>query len=327
MPKSTTIRRNGTSSSNNISISSTTTRPLQKLSRSTKTQPPIHVLLLYPSLLVIGTLYAIISPEANHGGSNHRYVSPSSPSAPGLASSVNMPPQHEPLSYFARKDNVLNLYFVKVGWFWTTLAFASLLATQRAYTARLERVPRALLRYALVTGSWILTTQWFFGPALIDRGFTITGGKCEDVASRGVLRANGKVDAEDVGEFVSGYACKVAGGRWNGGHDISGHVFMLALGSAFLALEVFGVTGWLFADQAAEVAGLEKEKGGEAPGNEDVSLEESTQVSGTVQVYATRFIWTVVGLQLWMFLMTGIWFHTWLEKVCLSAHKARGQYS
>ena len=36
----------------------------------------------------------------------------------------------------------------------------------------------------------------------------------------------------------SGPACKAAGGRWYGGYDISGHVFMLVLSSAFLLYEL-----------------------------------------------------------------------------------------
>ena len=44
-------------------------------------------------------------------------------------------------------------------------------------------------------------------------------------------------------EFVTGQACKAVGGTWRGGHDISGHVFILVLGSAFLGLELLPVVG------------------------------------------------------------------------------------
>lgn len=300
-PNNTTIRRNGTAKRNSISISSTTSTQTHKdLTMPTRSHPPIQTLLIYPAILLVAGLYAVISPAAHHGSANNRYITPSPPTAPGIASTLNMPEAHEPLSYFARKNNILNLYFVKIGWLWTTAAFLSLVATQHAYTSSPARIPRAVLRYALVTGTWILTTQWCFGPALIDRGFTVTGGKCERV-----LSAKGDVEAETVGQLATGWACKAAGGKWNGGHDISGHIFMLALGSAFLALEIWGVRGWL-GKSVGTVGGKE---------NEGSEVKEEGLVPKQIQNYAVRFVWTVVGLQLWMFMMTGIWFHTWLEKV------------
>ena len=42
-------------------------------------------------------------------------------------------------------------------------------------------------------------------------------------------------------EFVTSQACKQIGGVWKGGHDISGHVFILVLGSASLMAELLPV--------------------------------------------------------------------------------------
>jgi len=40
---------------------------------------------------------------------------------------------------------------------------------------------------------------------------------------------------------------------------------------------------------------------------------ESEQVA-KIRIWSRRFLYGVVGLDLWMLMMTAIWFHTWLEK-------------
>ena len=85
-----------------------------------------------------------------------------------------------------------------------------------------------------------------------------------------------------AGSFVvTSAACRVAGGKWLGGHDLSGHVFLLAHASAFLWAELEPVVrgGW---------SGVEN-----------------------VVVGATLAVWW------WMLLMTGVYFHTAVEKVSL----------
>ena len=153
-------------------------------------------------------------------------------------------------------------------------------------------------------------TQWFFGPAVIDRSFVVTGGKCE----RAVAAVQGE-DTTTAGQglenLLTAAACKAAGGSWNGGHDVSGHVFMLVLVTAVLGLEVMGVAGEglgrVFSCCGGEDGGKEKQDGvGQDDGVED-----------GLQVWALRFVLGVAGLGWWMLFMTAIWFHTWLEKVSL----------
>ena len=123
-----------------------------------------------------------------------------------------------------------------------------------------------------------------------------------------------------VKEVVTATACKSMGGKWNGGHDISGHVFLLVLGSFFLIQEV----GWVAArwsrylreersvvmhDGAVKGAGVEdlvrreENKDGLALGWLEALGRGGTLAAG------------VVGLSGWMLLMTAIYFHTWFEKV------------
>ncbi|KAI1143933.1 inositol phospholipid synthesis and fat-storage-inducing TM-domain-containing protein [Hypoxylon sp. FL0543] len=282
----TTNETNG--SSPKPSPSSSTTRNPPYLPTPSETA----ILLAYPTLLIFGTLFSLLSPQtraAPYDVAGHSHVASEAP------------------SYFARKDNVFNTLFVKRGWAWISGAFAFFVATHPAFVAGAKRT-RAVVRWALVTAWWVLVTQWCFGPAIIDRGFRFTGGKCE-VAQEAVSEGTA-----DKGEVFTAVACKAAGGRWSGGHDISGHVFLLVLGSYFLIQEV----GWVvyragFAggreercvvmhDGAVKSAGVEAERGGAV-------VDERALGAGG------KFALGVVALCGWMLLMTAIYFHTWFEKL------------
>ena len=193
---------------------------------------------------------------------------------------------------------------MKIGWAWTTLAFLLILVTQPAFVMTkkvsssssvsdgaaqqrvIRRLGQAILRYILATLAWYLTTSWFFGPSVIDRGFTLTGGKCDG--------GEGPLDGDLP---FSATTCKSAGGTWKGGHDISGHVFMLVIATVFLSCEILGVSGTK--DKVHE-GGVEREGG---------------QEENKLSVWSARFVWGVIGLSLWMLLMTSIFFHTFMEKV------------
>ncbi|CAP68326.1 uncharacterized protein PODANS_7_3610 [Podospora anserina S mat+] len=143
-------------------------------------------------------------------------------------------------------------------------------------------------------------------------------------------------DAGDVGvkEVFTAAACKSAGGRWSGVHDISGHVFLLVLGSCFLLQEVGWVVGrWVrfvreeravvMADGAVKGATAEVEREVRYQGEDigrGMGVMEGLAPGAPVAV-------GVVGLCAWMLLMTAIYFHTWFEKVCfrfLSCRVKRG---
>lgn len=249
------------------------------------TQPPSTVLLVYPATLLLGSLFSVLSPTARQ------------PPDPTEA-------QSHPINYFARKDNIFNVLFVKIGWIWFTLAFAALTLSYTPSANRGTRQAQAAARYALATVAWLMTTQWFFGPAIIDRSFLVTGGKCESVLAelgdlqgeKGVIGAG--VD-EGFGVYLTAAACKAAGGTWRGGHDVSGHVFMLVLVTAVLGFEMLGVM------QTGDSA-------------EDKVEDDS------VKTWTLRFVGGIIGLGWWMLLMTAIWFHTWLEKV-LPIHLKSGK--
>jgi hypothetical protein len=154
-------------------------------------------------------------------------------------------------------------------------------------------------------------TQWFFGPAIIDRSFVVTGGKCEEVMDRAEKMELGERPSDQLETLFSAAACKGAGGAWQGGHDISGHVFMLVLATAFLAHEAVGAGAFSAFSPLTRADG---ESGRERKASDPVVSGEDAD-SGLARKWSLRLVWGVVGLGWWMLFMTAIWFHTWLEKV------------
>jgi hypothetical protein len=265
-------------------------------------QPSAIALLVYPATLIVGSLFSVLSPTAQ--GTRDPPHNHPSPLVPSIAADVNLP-QH-PVNYFARKDNIFNVYFVKVGWLWITAAFVSLLFSQPPYTTSSSQQPRrigqAIARYFLATLVWYITTQWFFGPAIIDRSFVITGGKCEQVIPQA------EEGSANLHTLLTATACKAAGGAWRGGHDVSGHVFMLVLATAMLVCELIGVL-----------------KGASGLDNGSRKSEDGDCESTGLRKWSVWFVGAVAGLSWWMLLMTAIWFHTWFEKVvhhlCYAFHR------
>ncbi|CAM1505210.1 Fc.00g108470.m01.CDS01 [Cosmosporella sp. VM-42] len=253
---------------------------------------------LFPLVLLFGTLFSILSPQTRS--------SPYDPVAQAHYQDSNIAP-----SYFAKKSNIFNVVFVKRGWGWVTFAFMTFLFSHPSTgTPGFVLTPRrfqAGLRWGMVTAFWFFVTQWFFGPAIIDRGFRWTGGRCE-IAQREV-----EMGDTSLGEMVTAVACKASGGKWKGGHDISGHVFLLVLGTAFLMQEVgWSVLRWsgrqreersvIMPDGALKSATVESESS-----IRQGAREPALGVGG-------KFAVGIMGLSVWMLLMTAIYFHTWFEK-------------
>ena len=306
---------NGTPSASQPTTNSAQTKPmLSDLNAPPPSGSPLlptgleaALLALYPATLLLGSLFSFLQPSARQ--------------APYLPHTQAYDPAYAP-SYFARKGNAFNVYFVKIGWFWVTLAMAGLVGTHGSFGSWGRGVGRrrvqAIARYTLVTLVWIAVTQWFFGPAIIDRSFRWTGGQCEVFTGADSLaKAREREEMGEVREVFTHAACKAIGGQWKGGHDISGHVFLLILGSAMLWLEVLPIVlrseglrearRVLTADGLVRSAALEareKDDRGDRNGEEDAK-SLSAGVKGAL---------VVVGLSWWMLLMTAAYFHTWFEK-------------
>ena len=301
MEASTAQRRNGTQTPKTAE-SSTASASDPQTTRSPLLPTPLEALLLaiYPSTLLLGSVFSLLEPHAR--------------AAPYSAESQSHPSHLAP-SYFALKRNVFNVYFVKIGWFWTSLAFTMFLflhpstGPNGGLILNKKRV-QGLLRWALMTVWWAALTQWFFGPPLIDRGFSYTGGQCE------LLRtAEGRDRMSDGREYFTAAACKLAGGKWKGGHDISGHVFLLVLGSGFLWMEI------LPAIAGREMRTVKRKEGAVITADREAEGEKEREDKEARQGLSVPLI--VAGLSWWMLLMTAAYFHTWFEKVCPAPCKSR----
>ena len=268
-------------------------------SRSPYIPTPLEVVLLsvYPVTLVLGSVFSLLDPSARAAPYN---------------ASIQSHPSHLAPSYFAQKRNLFNVLFVKIGWFWTSLAFLVFLFSHPSMgppgaPILTPRRVRAACRWLLVTVWWIVVTQWFFGPPLMDRAFTLTGGQCELVAIQPDSMSEGR-------RLLTSAACKLAGGKWQGGYDISGHVFLLVLGGLFLWLEVLHVAG--LRDERIVVGGSGAAHSGEVRSAEVEKTEmESRQQGHSEWGIGIRAVLVVILLGWWMLLMTAAYFHTWSEKV------------
>lgn len=273
------------------------------------TRLELLLLSIYPATLVLGSIFSIVSPTTRN--------------APYSAESQSHP-AHDAPSYFAQKRNIFNVFFVKKGWAWTTGALLLFLLTHPSLGPPMRPVvtPRRLrgaLRWALVTGVWVAVTQWFFGPPLIDTMFRFTGGQCELVRDAGARAA-----MSDTREYITAATCKVAGGAWKGGHDISGHVFLLILGSLLLWLEILPAVlraeGLRDGRRIVMSDGKTRTAGAEAPRESHAAYS-----SGSAAVVdddkdekdpglGVKVALAVMALSWWMLLMTAAFFHTWFEK-------------
>lgn len=173
-----------------------------------------------------------------------------------------------------------------------------------------KRRAQAAVRYASITLIWVFVTQWFFGPAIIDRSFRWTGGQCEIIQGKTAEDRAEKAEMGDFREVFTHAACKATGGTWRGGHDISGHVFLLILSSAMLWLELLPAVlrneGLREARRIRTQDGLNRSAAVES--DDRVQSAKDLGVGVIVAVGVAAFSW-------WMLLMTAAYFHTWFEKL------------
>ena len=145
----------------------------------------------------------------------------------------------------------------------------------------------------------------------MDRSFRWTGGKCSQVLATDLTE---KVEQGDAKEVFSHAACKAIGGQWRGGHDISGHVFLLILGSAMLWLELLPAV--LHNEGLREKRRIRTADGLIRNASLEAEASSSAAVGGRRELgLGIKAALAVAGLSWWMLLMTAAYFHTWFEKV------------
>lgn len=130
-------------------------------------------------------------------------------------------PDLYPRTYFASSRNVLNVYFVKMGWAWTLL-LSTPLTLMTSYTlccGNRDRLLRSHLpRIVIATACWFVWTKLF---NVVESAY----GRC------------------NVRGFGNKSECLKAGNFWRG-FDISGHAFILIYSSLVIIEEARPMIGW-----------------------------------------------------------------------------------
>lgn len=227
---------------------------------------------------------------------------------------IHFTSQHEEVyNYYNDKNNILNQLFVKKGWLWTTVVISMLYIG--AYISNHPHVSsintgkvaiRAIVNYAISTIWWWLFTQKCFGLPLMDKIFLWTGGKCVNVQAENLgSHAQFFTQVADVYESnsVGSVACRRVRGSWEGGHDPSGHVFLMVHLSLYLFFEMM---------QFIDGDVLTKWKSFYSKFKAKPSIS-SLGLFVLNHPYLPA-LW-LVGLWWFMLLMTNIYFHTILEKL------------
>lgn len=185
------------------------------------------------SLIIItftGTLYSI---------TYNTYLDTSNPLL------TNLPHPLHKSHYFASKSNFLNVYVIKFAWAWTSAAFIILWSTSPPSKRTAERITAWLVE----TAAWVLFTNWFFGPAVIERIVVASGGECilhtpagdhisiptEYCFTRSTISPETHPSLFTTTASLFPPVDFRATPRLRKGHDVSGHIFLLAMSILFLA--------------------------------------------------------------------------------------------
>jgi hypothetical protein len=220
---------------------------------------------------------------------------------------------HPSKAFFAQKSNIFNVLFVKKAWGWTSLAFLALWFTSPPSL----RTPSRIGSWLAATFIWAAFTTWFFGPALFDRLTTVSGGECivhlpKDVAGAAGVPSTLVVPVEychsrsiitpsahpalftdpTISSIASSFLTSNTPLRPHlyRGHDVSGHIFLLTLSILFLVDQITLSLPYLT----------------------NSSISSRAHPLHSVIVKGTTVL---VGLWIWMSLMTSVYYHTAFEKV------------
>lgn len=126
-----------------------------------------------------------------------------------------------PKTYFARSDNIFNVYFVKWGWAWTlvlSVPYMVLTSLILCCGNRDKLIKEHLPRILIATFFWFGWTKMF---NFIETAY----GRC------------------NVKNYDTKISCLKSGNFWNG-FDISGHAFILIYSSLVLIEEAKPIIGW-----------------------------------------------------------------------------------
>ena len=240
--------------------------------------------------------------------------------------------------YFKDKRNLFNIYFVKQAWVWTTLSFVAFVGTSHLFPPKFTTIsvnsPDRLnslwihaRRYLLATLFWFYVTQatWFFGlgPSLSHYILLATGAQCipstltpgGTTATVGGSAGTGGVLGMSPAVEVDMGICRSADGKsyWQGGHDVSGHTFLLVHASLLLLTTIAPTLPYLF----PSVRDYFYPPLAPSPSASSTATPVKISTPATLSPahrYATYFVLAIIGMWWFMLLQTALNFHHWSEK-------------
>ncbi|PSS18940.1 hypothetical protein PHLCEN_2v3156 [Hermanssonia centrifuga] len=261
------------------------------MSNVPQTMPPLprRMLVTLTAIITCGTMYSVLYDT---------YLDTSNP----LLTHLPHPLHHT--HYFASKRNLLNVVFTKKLWAWTSAAFFASYFTSPP-SARLNQ---RLYKYFAATTVWLLFTGWFFGPSLLDRLVTQTGGECfVHLPSGAVVSIPSELCYTKSTISLQSHpllfpaALQFPEDGWSQmprlrrGHDVSGHLFLLTLSVLFLTEQLH----YSFASQS-------RSAGPTANTDDKWPANHKWAVLGDVVIIIVALFATYT---------TSIYFHTPLEKL------------
>lgn len=197
-----------------------------------------------------------------------------------------------PRSYFSRKNNMFNYYFVKWGWGWTLISVSAFLGlTSYIYCCgNIDKIKRHFYRLLIATAVWFSFTKAFI---LIE---SYTAGCLSEKHSTKV-------------------SCLRGGSVWKG-FDISGHAFLLIYCSLIITEEAKAMRGW---ERIGDL--IRNEEFEEDSPLKVLSLDEVNHLKENYDKLTpyvrTAFLNLTLFSILWdgMLLATIIYFHSMVQKV------------
>ncbi|KAF5316997.1 hypothetical protein D9611_004028 [Ephemerocybe angulata] len=244
------------------------------------------------SIVLAGTAYSVL---------NGTYLDTSNP----LLSHLPHPLSGE--HYFASKSNILNVYFIKKAWGWTSAVFLLSWFTSPRQQLHGRGASRRLARYLTLTAIWIVFTGWFFGPAILERVVAASGGQCvlpgpgdtPVVVPNEYCFTKSTISADSHPELFVQFSTTAGGDenplnplqlikgvpRLRMGHDVSGHIFLLTMSILLLA------------DQL------------------QASFKVDQKYWSTLHTVSVGVNTLLIAVWMWASAMTSVYFHSPLEKL------------
>lgn len=152
------------------------------------------------------------------------------------------------------------------------------------------------------------STSWFFGHSLLHRVWLMTGAQCviEDVNgdSEGTPATPLLVPVNHLECYPQqlpadgSFTTQSNPAKWVGGHDVSGHTFLLVLSAYIIYITLKPCFAHLTKEDSAR--------------DEKAPLQRSVSAVHRVAVYSSI---ALLVLWIWMLLVTCVYFHTPFEKL------------